>query len=307
MTAKSELILPLPNRKDAIMLNNPRLRLRTIRAFLLRLGGLFHKGRRDRELAEEIESNLQLHIEDNLRAGMSPGDARRNALLKLGGIESAKEAYRDRRGLPALATGAQDLRYALRMLRRSPGFTVVAVITLALGIGANSAIFSLIDAVLLKLLPVKEPEQLVLLSYMGSRGPGDEFSNGHYERFRDHNRSFSGTLAYHPLRLTVRVDGQTEPAVSGQLITGNYYAILGVNALLGRTIQPEDDRVPGGHPVCVISNNYWQRRFARDPSVVGKTIDLGGSPFTIIGVTPREFFGLEMECSPNRFRTALAK
>jgi predicted permease len=268
--------------------------MRAIRAFLARLGGLFNKGRRDRELAEEIESNLQLHIEDNLRAGMSPEEARREALLKLGGIESAKEAYRDRRGLPVLATGAQDLRYALRMLRRSPGFTVVAVITLALGIGANTAIFSLIDAVLLRLLPVKEPDRLVLLGYVGGRDPGNDFLYDYYLRFRDHNQSLSGTLAYHPLRLTVRVDGQTEPAMSGQLITGNYYAVLGVDAELGRTIQPDDDRVPGGHPVCVISYDYWQRRFAGSPSVVGKTIDLGGSPFTIIGVTPRDFFGLEV-------------
>jgi predicted permease len=268
--------------------------MRTIRAFLLRLGGLFHKGRRDRELAEEIESNLQLHIDDNLRAGMSPEAARRDALLKFGGIESAKEAYRDRRGLPLLEALVQDIRYALRMLRRSPGFTVVAVMTLALSIGANTAIFSLIDAVQLRLLPVKEPEQLALLGYVGGRDPGNDFPYDYYLRFRDHNQSFSGTLAYHPLRLTVRVDGQTEPAVSGQLITGNYYAVLGINALLGRTILPDDDRLPGDHPVCVISYDYWQRRFAGSPSILGKTIDLGGSPFTIIGVTPREFFGLEV-------------
>jgi len=188
----------------------------------------------------------------------------------------------------------QDLRYGARMLLKHKGFTTVAVLTLALGIGANTAIFSLIDAVLLKLLPVKEPEQLVLLSYLGERGPGDNFPYGNYLRFRDHNKSFSGTLAYHPLRLTVNLDGQPEPAVSGQLVTGNYYAVLGVNASLGRPMLPDDDRLAGGHPVCVISDNYWSRRFARNPSVVGKTIDLSGSPFTIIGVTPPEFFGLEV-------------
>jgi hypothetical protein len=113
-------------------------------------------------------------------------------------------------------------------------------------------------------------------------------------RIRDNNKSFSGTLAYHPLRLTVSLDGRPEPAVSGQLVTGNYYAVLGVNASLGRTILPDDDRSPDGHPVCVISDNYWRRRFASYPSVVGKTIDLSGAPFTIIGVTPPEFFGLEV-------------
>jgi predicted permease len=188
----------------------------------------------------------------------------------------------------------QDLRYGARMLLKHKGFVTVAALILALGIGANTAIFSLVDAVLLKLLPVKEPERLVLLSYLGGRGSGDDFPYGDYLRFRDHNKSFSGTLAYHPLRLTVTLDGQPEPAVSGQLVTGNYYAVLGVNASLGRTILPDDDRLRDGHPVCVISDNYWQRRFARNPSVVGRTIDLSGSSFTIIGVTPPEFFGLEV-------------
>jgi predicted permease len=180
------------------------------------------------------------------------------------------------------------------MLLKNKGFTATAALTLALGIGANTAIFSLVDAVLLKTLPVNEPEQLVLLGHLGRRGTGDDFPYGDYLRFRDHNKSFSGTLAYHPLRLTVNLDGRPEPAVSGQLVTGNYYAVLGVNASLGRTILPDDDRMPDGHPVCVISDNYWRRRFASDPSVVGKTIYLSGSPFTIIGVTPPEFFGLEV-------------
>jgi putative ABC transport system permease protein len=188
----------------------------------------------------------------------------------------------------------QDLRYGARMLLKHKGFTATAALTLALGIGANTAIFSLVDAVLLKALPVNEPEQLVLLGYLGRRGSGDDFPYGDYLRFRDHNKSFSGALAYHPLRLTVNLDGRPEPAVSGQLVTGNYYAVLGVNASLGRTILPDDDRLPDGHPVCVISDNYWRRRFASDPSVVGKTIYLSGSPFTIIGVTPPEFFGLEV-------------
>src|SRR5262245_1936108 len=188
----------------------------------------------------------------------------------------------------------QSLRYGVRMLLKHPGFTCVAALTLALGIGANTAIFSLIDAVLLKMLPVKNPERLVLLRHANSRGTENTFAYRTYEQFRDQNQVFSGLLAYHALRLTVSVDGQPEPAVAGQLVSGNYYSVLGVNAALGRTILPDDDRAPGESPVCLISFNYWQRRFAGDPAVVGKTIHLSGLPFTIIGVTPPEFFGLEV-------------
>src|SRR5262249_52790911 len=127
-----------------------------------------------------------------------------------------------------------------------------------------------------------------------SRGTVTTFPYSAYKQFRDQNQVFSGVLAYHPLRLTVSVDNRPEPAVAGQLVSGNYYSVLGVNAGLGRTILPHDDRAPGESPVCVISYNYWQRRFAGDPAVVGKTIHFGGAPFTIIGVTPPEFFGLEV-------------
>ena len=188
----------------------------------------------------------------------------------------------------------QDLRFGVRMLLKHRGFTCVAALTLALGIGANTAIFSLIDAVLLKMLPVKNPEQLVLLRHANSRGTENTFAYRTYEQFRDQNQVFSGVLAYHALRLTVSVDGQPEPAVAGQLVSGNYYSVLGVNAALGRTILPDDDRAPGASPVCVISFNYWQRRFAGDPAVVGKTIHLSGSPLTVIGVTPPEFFGVDV-------------
>src|SRR5262245_56386236 len=135
--------------------------MRPIRAFLLRLSGLFHKERRDREVAGEIENNLQLHIEDNLRAGMSPEDARREALLKFGGIESAKEAYRDRRGLPLLENLAQDLRYAFRQIGKYPGFVAIVVLTLGLGTGATTAIFSVVNTVLLRPLPYRDPSRLV--------------------------------------------------------------------------------------------------------------------------------------------------
>ncbi len=191
----------------------------------------------------------------------------------------------------------QDLRYGARMLLKHRGFTCVAMLTLALGIGANTAIFSLIDAVLLKMLPVNNPERLVLLGRALGAGTVTQFPYRAYKQIRDQNEALSGLLAYHALRLSVSVDGQPEPAVAGQLVSGNYYSVLGVNAALGRTIAPDDDRAPGESPVCVISHNYWRRRFAGDPAVVGKTIHIGGAPFTIVGVTRPEFFGLEVGSS----------
>ena len=137
--------------------------MRAVRAFLFRLTGLWDKGRKDREMAEELESHLAMQIEDNLRSGMTPGHARRAALLKSGGLEPAKEACRDRRGLPVLETAMRDLNHTLRLLSRSPAFTLVAVLSLALGIGANTAIFTLLDQLMLRRLPVKHPEQLQMI------------------------------------------------------------------------------------------------------------------------------------------------
>jgi len=191
----------------------------------------------------------------------------------------------------------QSLRYGVRMLLKHPGFTCVAALTLALGIGANTAIFSLIDAVLLKMLPVNNPERLVLLGRARDGRTNTQFPYRTYKQIRDQNEILSGLLAWRPLRLSVSVDGQPEPAVAGQLVSGNYYSVLGVNAALGRTITPDDDRAPGESPVCVISYNYWRRRFAGDPAVIGKIIHIGGAPFTVIGVTPPEFFGLEVGSS----------
>jgi macrolide transport system ATP-binding/permease protein len=163
--------------------------MRRIRAFLLRLGGMFHKGRRDRELADEIESNLQLHIEDNLRTGMSPEDARRDALLKFGGVEPAKEAYRDRRGLPLLEALAQDIRYAFRQIGKYPGFVAIVVLNLGLGTGATTAIFSVVNTVLLRPLPYRDPSHLVWAAERFSLpfGPGYVFGPDYLAWRREHS------------------------------------------------------------------------------------------------------------------------
>ena len=194
-----------------------------------------------------------------------------------------------------------DLRYGVRMLLKNPDFTVIAVLTLALGIGANTAIFSLTDAVLLKTLPVKKPEQLVLLSRNDLQGSklSSNISYPVFEQLRDHNHVCSGMFTVLDfVRLNVSVNGQTE-MVEGQLVSGGYHSVLGIEAILGRTLNADDDQVPGGHPVAVISYGYWQRRFARDPAVVGKIISLNGAPFTIIGVTPPEFFGVTVGVTPD--------
>src|SRR5437867_393557 len=187
-----------------------------------------------------------------------------------------------------------DLRYGFRMLLKNPGFTAVVVLSLALGIGANTAVFSLIDAVLLKMLPVRNPEQLVQLTWTRPDGtPDDSFSYPGFEEFRDHNQVFSGVFAFESLgRVNVAMNGHGELA-EGQVVSGRYYSVLGVNAIVGRTIGPEDDQAPGANPVAVISYNYWKRRFNLDPETVGKSITINGSPFTIIGITPPEFFGLQ--------------
>lgn len=227
-----------------------------LRAGFLRLAGLFRKPRRDAEFAAELESHLQLHIEDNLRAGMTPEAARRDAVLKLGGVEQTKENYRDRRGLPFLETLLQDLRFAVRRLRKSPGFMAVVVLTLALGIGANTAIFTLIDAVMLKSLPVTNPEQLYRLGdnndccFRGGIPNGGSFvlySYPLYQQLRDHTPEFSELAAFQPggpRTLAVRRSGAAGPAepFAYEYVSGNYFAIrtdlqrqtLTMRAVMGR-------------------------------------------------------------------------
>jgi len=165
-----------------------------------------------------------------------------------------------------------DLLYAFRQLLKNPGFTAVAVLTLALGIGANTAIFSLLDAVLLKTLPIKHPELLVAVSPSapGQPGRGIPFSYPVFREFRDKNAVFAGMFAYSELPMSMSGGGQTE-RVLGELVSGNFFAVLGVNPHLGRLFTEADDQAPGAHPVAVISFNFWQRRYGADPGIVGQT------------------------------------
>jgi predicted permease len=196
----------------------------------------------------------------------------------------------------------QDLRFGIRLLWKNRGFTAVAALSLALGIGANTAIFSLVDAVLLKMLPVKSPEQLVVLDSFNQRGERRNFSYKVFEQLRARTQYFSGVLASPGTSRLEMADpgsgGRTEKA-EVQLVSGEYFQVLGVNAVVGRTLTNADDQTPGAHPVAVLSYDFWQRRFAGDASVIGKGITLKSLPFTIIGVTPPAFFGEAVGRAPD--------
>jgi predicted permease len=195
-----------------------------------------------------------------------------------------------------MGTLLQDLRYAARTFRKSPVFVIVAILSLAFGIGANTAIFTLVDQVLLRLLPVKDPQQLVLLwsrgSHMGSNNGRHKLSYPMYEDFRDHNQVFSGMMCFWDSSMSVSADGRTE-RVEGELVSGSYFQVLGVTPALGRVFTPEDDKSPDGEPYAVISYRYWMSRFAGRPDVLGKKIIVNGYPLTIVGVSQAGFDGTD--------------
>ncbi len=269
--------------------------MRKLRAWFLRLAGLLGKERHDREMTEELESHLQMHIEDNLRCGMTPEAARRDALIKLGGIESTKERYRDRRGLRGLETLVQDVRFGARTLRKNSGFTAVVVITLALGIGANTAIFSLLDSVVLRFLPVEKPEQLVQITRRGPE-PGHQgvpsFTNPIWEQVRDQQDMFSGALAFGAQEFDLAQGGEAHYA-KGLWVSGDFFRTLGVRGAAGRLITVADDR-RGCSGVAVLSYSFWQDHFGGAPNALGSTISLDNHTYPIIGVASPGFYGVEV-------------
>jgi len=262
------------------------------------LRSLFRKKRVEGELEEELRGFLEMAAEEKMKQGMSHQDARRSVRLEQGGVEITKEVVRSAGWESFVETCWQDLRFGVRMLRKSPGFTAVAALTLALGIGANAAIFTVINAVMLRALPVQHPEQLVAVgdpAKVYSWGTGtprtDAFSYPLYREVRDHNDVFSSLLATSNLgNLQIAMEGGPETA-RGRLVTENYFQTLGVEALLGRTFTADENRIPGGDPVLVISYEYWHQRFSGDSGVIGRKVRLNNYPFTIIGIAPPGFFG----------------
>ena len=260
----------------------------------VRFRSLFRRTSVTQEIDQELQFHLGRQMEKYVRAGLTPEQATRRVRLEFGGLAQIEEDCREASGVSFFEHIWQDVRYATRMFGRTPGFTVVVIMTLALGIGANTAVFSLINAVLLKMLPVKDPEQLVKFSKIQPiYGQNDGFSYPEVERFQRETQTFSGLFAFANLGgVNVEVNGHGEIA-NGQVVSGNYFSTLGVFAILGRTISPADDQLAGGSAVAVISYKYWRERLAGDPAVAGTKIIVNNDPFTIIGVTPPEFFGLQ--------------
>ncbi|MDE3137388.1 MAG: ABC transporter permease [Acidobacteriota bacterium] len=261
--------------------------MKHVRAWLSRVVALFGRARRERELAAELENHLALHIEDNLRAGMTAEESRRQALIKLGGLEQAKELYRERRGITFLETLWQDFRYGARMLRKSPGFTAVAVFTLALGIGANTAIFTLVKEALLQPLPVRAANRLVVIWVNNSKAGWSRMgpTGQDYLDWREESRSFEDLFLFEHGSGTVTGGGEPEQ-VAGLRVTTNFGDFFGIKPILGRTFRV--DEAGARHNLAILAYRYWQRRYGGDPSVVGRGITLNGEPYTIIGVLPPE-------------------
>jgi predicted permease len=261
-----------------------------LREWLVRLAGTLRPRRSDEDLEAELRSHLEMEAERALHQGATAGTARRTAVLRVGAVSQAMEAARDRRGLRWLADLSRDAIYGSRALLRDPAFSVVAILSLALGIGANTAIFSLVETVTLRALPVAQPQELVFIEAVGSEGGGGAPPYPCFERFRRETTAFAGMAAFATDQLNVNVDGSVEE-VFGQVASGNYFQLLGVRPAIGRLIIEADERLDP--PVAVIGYGYWQRRFGGAPDVLGRTLAFHDRAYTIVGVTPRDFWGLE--------------
>jgi hypothetical protein len=264
-----------------------------------RIKAWLEKRRRYADMDEEMRVHVEMRTRENIAAGMQPEEARHAAQRQFGWMESIKETCRERCGVTWLENLYQDLHYGARQLRKNPGFTVVAVLTLALGIGANTAIFTVVNALLLRPLLVRHPEELVqLVRSSGSGRVNYDFSYPDYQQLRDGGHILAGLFCATGVDATRRlVVSQSTAAqaefVRGQGVSGNFFQVLDVSAVIGRTLIPADDLEGNPQPVAVISHGLWQRRFAADPSVIGKTVTMDDVPFTIVGVTAPSFFGFQ--------------
>ena len=261
--------------------------MRQLRAWFVRLGGFFLRNRSERELVAEMESHLQMHIEDNLRTGMSSEMARREALMKLGGVEQTKEIYRDRRGLPLIETLFQDLRFAARMLLKNPGFTAIAVLTLVLGIAATTAIFSVVYGVLLRPLPYPNPDQIIQLWELDAKGHRMNFPEPNFLDMRSSSQSLAALAECNAGPFTIT--GGAEPTRTvAALVSRDFFQVMGVSPVLGRSFSPEDQR-EGAGPVLLVSHGYWQRHLGGSNELSKFNLVADHRVFSVIGVMPEGF------------------
>ncbi len=262
--------------------------MRALRAAMLRVAGLFSKNSCERELSAELESHLQLHVDDNLKAGMTAEEARRQAMLKLGGLERTKENYRDQRSVPFLETLMQDLRYAARQARKNPGFTFTAVLIMALGMCASVAIFSFVDAALLKPLPYADATRLVgVYESIEKICPQCNLSYPDYLDWKRMNVVFSSLELYQGRRFMMSGPAGAE-AARGTRVSDGFFRVLGVAPVLGRDFTPGED-LPSAPRTVILSYAAWQNRYGGSPDVLGKSIVLDDQANLIIGVMPRDF------------------
>ncbi len=284
----------------ALRLSGRGTPVRKLRGWLLRLWRLFSRNLSDQEFAEEIETHLQMQIDDNLRSGMNPERARREAILKLGAMELTMQAYRDRTTLPFVETLWQDLRSTIRQLRKNPGFAATAILVLTLGIGATVAIFAFADAALIKPLPYREPSRLVGIFGSIPLGPRFHLSFPDYYDFKRLNRVFTSFDVYDLNGFMLSISTGTQLAPGGRVSAG-FFRTLGVTPILGRDFAPGEDK-PSAPRTVILSYAAWQERFAKRRDVLGQTVTLDGNPNTVIGVLPRDFHFAPAE--PAAFWTA---
>ena len=263
--------------------------MKSLRAFFSRLAALFHRAARDHDFAAEMDSHLQMHVDENLASGMDAAEARRQALIKLGGAEQTAQDYRARRGLPALETLSQDIRYAVRTFVRNPAFFFFAVAVLALGIGANTAIFTIAYNVLLRPLPFRHANRLVMVyedaSFYGF--PQDTPSPGNFASWKSQNNVFTDMAAYDDAQFTLTGKGAPVQFVAKE-ITASMFPLLGVKPMLGRNITPQEDK-PGANQVVILSHAVWTASFGGDPQILGKQIWLNNAQYAVIGIMPAGF------------------
>jgi len=255
---------------------------------LRKIAGLFRKGKLDADMDEEVRLHLEHRTWENLAAGLAPEEARFAALRKFGGVEQVKELARDERGIRWLEDFFRDLGFAARSLRKTPGLTAVIVLSLALGIGANTAMFSVVDAVLLRPLPYFEPERLVRVQVLRPNGDWFSVANGDFFDWREKTRVFTGISAISAWGTATLTSGDFAEKVPGQRVSANFFSLLGIKPAMGRAFLPEED-LPPNTPVVVLSHGMWRRRFGLDPDIVGKKLILDGRSHEIVGVMPADF------------------